>query len=89
MSLLIGGTLNAFQYLRKDNDGMRYYQCLTSGTSGIIRIKEVAQDVYIVWGGVYIGKIKADTAHDAVRYACDGVKRSKTTNIPSNDSRKE
>lgn len=62
------GNLLAVTFLRKDNDGTRYYRC--SNSCGKIKVVRTATEVYRIFSIPFSGEVKARSFQEAAEQAC-------------------
>jgi hypothetical protein len=74
------GELYALKYLRKDNDGTRYYQC--SSSCGKIKVIRTANTVYRIFSIPFSGEVNANSFQEAAEKACQADEKplEKATN---------
>ena len=53
-----------------EKDGFQIFRCTDRGTGGFARVRAVAPGEFLVFGGVYKGRVMASDYEDAARYAC-------------------
>ncbi|MDT8447188.1 MAG: hypothetical protein RRB13_09900 [bacterium] len=67
-------SLQAVEFLYKDENGQRHFQCSGLGGGGKARAKQVGKDKYLVFGGAYKGiVVPAISFFEAARKACGEI----------------